>query len=163
MNSPRAYPGGCASRQRGAALVIALVVLLILTIVGVTALVSTALEGMMAGNIQEQNRALQAAETGIDAAFTTPDAFKITQTQTDQSTTASKANASAFKTSANGASYTYTNTFTTYTKPPRSQSAQYSATRFSAAHFQTVSVGTANIGASVTLTQGLFQITPKVE
>jgi Tfp pilus assembly protein PilX len=151
----RNFPGGSASRQRGVALAIALVVLLILTIIGVSALVSTALEGMMAGNIQEQNRALQAAETGIDVAFTTGDAYKITQTKTGSASSSFKANAKA--------SYAYTNTFTTYTKPPRSQAQQYSATHFSAAHFQTVSVGTANIGANVTLTQGLYQITPKAE
>lgn len=155
MTSLHAFSGGIATRQRGVALVIALVVLLILTIIGVSALVSTALEGMMAGNIQEQNRALQAAETGIDVAFTTGDAFKITQTKTGQANDTFKSNAKA--------SYAYTNTFTAYAKPPRSQTAQYSATRFSAAHFQTVSVGTANIGATVTLTQGLYQITPKAE
>ncbi len=151
----RIYPIGSASRQRGVALAIALVVLLILTIIGVSALVSTALEGMMAGNIQEQNRALQAAETGIDAAFARGDGFKITQTVTGQADSSFKASAKA--------SYSYTNTFTSYTKPPRSEKKQYSERLFRAAHFQTVSDGTANIGAKTTLTQGLYQITPKAE
>lgn len=142
-----------ARRQRGVALAVALVVLLILTILGVSALVSTALEGLMAGNAQEQNRALQAAETGIDVAFTTADAFSINEKVTGNVPTIGTYYAKS----------TYTNSFQGFTKPPRSQSGAYSATRFSAARFMTVSVGEANSGAKTTLTQGLYQITPKAE
>lgn len=155
MNRARPFPtGGFApTRQHGVALVIALVVLLILTIIGVSALVSTALEGMMAGNIQEQNRALQAAETGIDVAFATAGDFSLTQPVTRNVTAIGDYKAKS----------SYTNSFQSFTKPPRSQTSAYSAIRFSAAHFQTESTGTANIGAKTVLTQGLYQITPKVE
>ena len=52
--------------QRGAALVMALVILLILTILGVTAMSTSSLEQKMAGNIQDLTRAFQAAESGVD-------------------------------------------------------------------------------------------------
>ena len=52
--------------QRGAALIMALVILLILTILGVTAMSTSSLEQKMAGNIQDLTRAFQAAESGVD-------------------------------------------------------------------------------------------------
>lgn len=55
-------PGG----QKGAALAMALVILLILTILGVTAMSTSSLEQKMAGNIQDVTRAFQAAESGVD-------------------------------------------------------------------------------------------------
>ena len=53
-------------RQKGAALAMALVILLILTILGVTAMSTSSLEQKMAGNIQDMTRAFQAAESGVD-------------------------------------------------------------------------------------------------
>ena len=44
----------------------ALVILLILTILGVTAMSTSSLEQKMAGNIQDLTRAFQAAESGVD-------------------------------------------------------------------------------------------------
>jgi type IV pilus assembly protein PilX len=141
------------ARQRGVALVIALVVLLILTIIGVSALVSTALEGMMAGNVQEQNRAFQAAEVGIDAALANPNSY-----------VSSPPNPVPGSVSAIGdynASAATTSTFIAISKPRRSQTGWGEKARFS--HFQTVSVGSANIGATTTLTQGLYLISPNLE
>ncbi len=53
------------SRQRGAALVVALILLLVLTLLGVAALRTTTLEERMAANSQERNRAFHAAESGL--------------------------------------------------------------------------------------------------
>jgi len=55
-------------RQRGIALAIALIFLLILTIFGVTAMNSTVLEEKMAGNTKERNVAFQAAESALRVA-----------------------------------------------------------------------------------------------
>lgn len=55
--------------QSGAALVFSLVVLLILTILGVSALRTSALEQLMAGNTQELTRALEAADSGLGISF----------------------------------------------------------------------------------------------
>jgi len=57
-----------APRQRGVALVLALVFLVLLTIIGITALNTTSLEEKMAGNVKDRNLAFQAAESGLIAA-----------------------------------------------------------------------------------------------
>src|SRR5947209_10387240 len=59
-----------ASRQRGAALVIGLLLLLVLTILAVSGMNSASLEFVMAGNEQYRANAFSAAETGIER---TPD------------------------------------------------------------------------------------------
>lgn len=54
-------------KQQGAVLIIALIMLLILTILGVAVLDSSVLEERMAGNYIERNRAFQSAEAGLRA------------------------------------------------------------------------------------------------
>ena len=52
--------------QKGAALIVGLVLLLALTVIGVSGMNMSALELTMAGNMQAQEAAFQAAESGID-------------------------------------------------------------------------------------------------
>lgn len=52
-------------RQHGVALVLALVFLLLLTLIGITALNTTALEEKMANNTKDRNLAFQAAESAL--------------------------------------------------------------------------------------------------
>lgn len=59
-----------ARHQGGTALVMSLIFLLILTILGVGALNTTALQEKMAANSKEKNTAFQSAETGLLAAET---------------------------------------------------------------------------------------------
>jgi type IV pilus assembly protein PilX len=54
--------------QRGAALVVGLVLMLVLTVLGVSGMNTATLELVMANNNQSQQIAFQAAETGIDLA-----------------------------------------------------------------------------------------------
>jgi Tfp pilus assembly protein PilX len=54
--------------ERGAALVVGLVLLLVLTVLGVSGMNTATLELVMANNTQSQQLAFQAAETGIDLA-----------------------------------------------------------------------------------------------
>lgn len=61
-------------RQRGAVLVISLMLLIILTMLGISALDSTKLETKMAANTAELNRALQMAEIGLKIPLTYPKA-----------------------------------------------------------------------------------------
>lgn len=56
--------------QRGAALIMALMFLTILTILGVTAMSGASLEEKMAGNLKEQTVAFEAAETAVTAGET---------------------------------------------------------------------------------------------
>lgn len=61
MNTPLAN----STSQRGAVLIISLMLLIILTMLGISALDSTKLETKMAANAAELNRALQIAEIGL--------------------------------------------------------------------------------------------------
>ena len=67
---------GCGFRapQKGAVLVVSLVLLLVMTIVGVTSLRTITLEEKMASNTQNRNMALQAAESALRNAETWLDA-----------------------------------------------------------------------------------------
>jgi type IV pilus assembly protein PilX len=62
-------------RQRGAALVVSLLLLLVATLIGVTAMQVTSLEERMAGNARDRNLAFQAAESALRAG----EAFLLTQ------------------------------------------------------------------------------------
>lgn len=55
------------SGQRGAVLFIALILLLVLTLIGVTSMQSTTLQERMAGNMRDYNLAFQAAEVALRA------------------------------------------------------------------------------------------------
>lgn len=53
------------SSQRGAVLIVALLLLTIMTLIGITAMNRTVLEERMAGNLSDRNLAFQAAESGL--------------------------------------------------------------------------------------------------
>ncbi len=66
MMNPNAMPQrGRAANERGAALLVSLVVLLVLTILGVTAAQTTTLQERMAGNMRDKSIAFQAAEATL--------------------------------------------------------------------------------------------------
>jgi type IV pilus assembly protein PilX len=56
-------------RQKGAALIVSLVLMVVLTALGISAMNMSTLELTMAGNTQSAQLAFQAAETGIDRAM----------------------------------------------------------------------------------------------
>jgi len=53
------------NRQQGAVLVISLIILLVMTLIGITGMQTTVLEEKMAGNMRDQNLAFQAAESAL--------------------------------------------------------------------------------------------------
>src|SRR3569832_2459392 len=55
-------------RQAGAVLIVSLLMLLIMTLLGITAMNSTTLEEKMAGNMRDRNTAMQASEAALKAA-----------------------------------------------------------------------------------------------
>lgn len=59
-------------RQRGAALVIGLILLLVLTVLAVSGVMTSTLELRMVGNQQQQERAFQAAEIAVEEAIANP-------------------------------------------------------------------------------------------
>lgn len=62
-------PRQAVSRQSGAALVVGLLLLLVLTILAISGMTTATLELQMAGNEQYQERAFQAAEAGLEQAM----------------------------------------------------------------------------------------------
>ncbi|MCZ6585712.1 MAG: pilus assembly PilX N-terminal domain-containing protein, partial [Gammaproteobacteria bacterium] len=60
------YALGSRHDQRGAVLVVGLIILMVLTVLGVSSMNTATLELTMAGNAQFHQEAFQAAETGID-------------------------------------------------------------------------------------------------
>jgi type IV pilus assembly protein PilX len=54
-----------SARQAGAALVVSLILLLVLTLIGVTGMRSSSMEEKMAGNMRDRNVAFQSAESGV--------------------------------------------------------------------------------------------------
>jgi type IV pilus assembly protein PilX len=63
MDRPHAHHG----KQSGAALITSLLILLVMTLIGVTAMQITNLEEKMAGNLRDRNLAFQSAETALRA------------------------------------------------------------------------------------------------
>jgi hypothetical protein len=67
MRTPTSHPPvGLRSRQAGATLIVGLVLLLVLTVVGVSGMNTATMEINMAANTQFQQDAFQQAEDGID-------------------------------------------------------------------------------------------------
>ena len=67
--------------QKGAALITALVMLVILTMLGLSSIMTNTMNERMAANSQEVNRAFQAAETGLDLGYADADSFNINNTK----------------------------------------------------------------------------------
>jgi len=66
--------------QQGAALITALVLLVILTLLGLSSMRTNVMEERMAANSQEMVRAFQSAESGLELAFDNAASFDISNT-----------------------------------------------------------------------------------
>lgn len=69
--------------QSGAVLIVSLIMLLLLTLIGVTAMQTTTLEEKMAGNLRDKSLAFQAAESALRAAelsLSSPPTFTVAGT-----------------------------------------------------------------------------------
>ena len=140
------------SRQRGAVLIVSLILLVVMTLLGVTAMNSTSLEERMAANSQITTRAFQTAETGLSIAFNDNNAYDLSGTYDPASSIVS------------GTSDTVNleGDFVGWSPPPTGS--LYSATSFQAAHFDLQSVGSVgptSTAVTVTLHGGAYQIAPK--
>ena len=144
---------GIRNRQSGAVLIVAMIILVILTLLGVTAMNTTSLQERIASNTQEQVHAFQAAETGLNQAFADNLAYDITGTYTGGATPTTFAGS--------GDSASYTPLFLGFSPPP--PGSLYSATSFQAAHFNFRATGTSATNLSIVLNGGAYQIAPKSE
>lgn len=137
------------ARERGTALVMSMVILLVLTIIGVAAMSTASLEERMAGNTQEATHALQVGQSLLSHAWNAP--LSLTSA-TVQQLPDDFPNASLYP-NATGSVVTG---FTQRSAPPTG----YAMDRYDGINFnQRVEVTTA-AGARVTLNRGIIQVTP---
>lgn len=138
------------NQQRGMALVFALVVLLILTILGISNLRTSSLEQLMSGNTQEQTRAYEAADSGASQALniilnsTSPTSFNQGSPYTYSTSGVNNESSTAQAT-------VTTPTLIMYGQAPRGPIASSSCTMFVD---QVITGTTNNTFAQVTLHQG---------
>jgi type IV pilus assembly protein PilX len=138
---------GPPGRQQGAALVIGLILLLVLTLLAVSGMNSASMEFVMAGNEQYRANAFQAAEAGIE-----------------QSLNQGLFNPGAPLQALNGAN-TATDNWTATVNPqlgglPLPAIWGFSWNSFSTYHFEVQSTGTSTRGAQALNTQGVAVISP---
>lgn len=67
MKAPRKHISVSHKNQSGVILVVSLIILLLLTLIGLTGMQTTSLEEKMAGNMRDKNLAFQAAEAALKA------------------------------------------------------------------------------------------------
>ena len=140
------------SRQGGAALIMSLMILLILTILGVTAMGTSSLEEKMAGNTQEMTRAFEVAESGLASSLGVTGNFDPNAPQQNSY-------------GINGRVPRVTTSFVQQTTIPRSIGG-FDKTKYVANHFQQTSqvrgsLDSANLGLNTAVTRGVTQISQK--
>ncbi len=139
------------TQQRGAVLVVGLVLLLVLTVLAVATIRTASLEVAMATNTRYANNAFQLAETAIDfttingAPWNTAIPFVLAQTPAPYGL----------------GSFQATATFNEETPPPAGgYSIGVGGGSFSAYHFDIVAQGQSNRGATSTHTQSFYIVGP---
>jgi len=134
--------------QQGAALVMALVILLILTLLGVTAMGTSSLEEKMAGNIQEATRAFEAGESGLNKALSEEGTLDINTATTKKY---------SFDSDNSGKAEVVTK-FVQYSQAKRGSG--YGSSYNTVANFDQTSTGTTITGARSVIHQGIAQTLP---
>lgn len=150
-NFSRAH-GTIVARQRGAALVIGLILLLVLTLLAVSGMSTSTLELQMTGNQQFSQNAFQAAETGIDRALGSGNYTTVAPTvvgNTSLSGSTDVFNSTTTFNSDNGV-----------TPVPAGGFSLGVSTGFQAYHFDITSTGAAGRGATSTNTQSFYIVGP---
>ena len=133
--------------QRGAALVIGLLLLVVLTILAVSSMNSASLEFIMAGNEQYRANAFSAAEAGIERTMDAGTFNPAVLTQNQNGTT-------------NGTDNWATVTTTQLNGNPLPAMWGNSWNSFATYHFEIVSTGTSVRNATAVNTQGVAVIAP---
>jgi type IV pilus assembly protein PilX len=134
-------------RERGVALAMVLMVLVVLTILGISAMKTSILEVRMSGNVQDGTTAFQVAESGLLSAVNANLDIYNASTSTyipPGSTTAQAVVQTQFDAMSN---------------PPRGSG--YSAIHYQVANFKQTSTGTTTSGAQAIINQGMFQVVNK--
>jgi hypothetical protein len=136
------------ARQTGATLIVGLVLLLVLTVLGVSGMNTATMEITMAGNTQFQEDAFQMAEDGIDVALANKNFTTINPTTVGWRGTTPNDRQSV------------TTFMTTTPVPDIAFSMGTSAGTVQAFHFDIVSVGRGARNATATHTQSFYVVGP---
>ncbi|MGQ0429586.1 MAG: pilus assembly PilX family protein [Gammaproteobacteria bacterium] len=139
-----------AGRQRGAALVVGLILLVVLTILAVSGVFTSTMELRMARNTQSQERAFQAAEVAVEDALGNP--VLSTSTPFNQATTAVP--------NGDGDQYAYTLQFVGQTPLGTGMTGFSIGSAFQSYHFQVEATGTGPDNAVAQHTQSFYVIGP---
>lgn len=157
MSAPRSSTLAVAAGQRGAALVVGLIMLVVLTILAITGMSIASTELVMAGTEQDRVRAFSAAETGVERAAralgdvpTVPGA-EVTVAATD-------VEGSSVNTASGAATEQYETT--TRYRGSTQICPGSSSGKVQSFHFEVESIGTAARGATSTHTQGVYLCNP---
>lgn len=135
--------------QNGAALITALVMLVILTMLGLSSMTTNTMEERMSANSQEINRAFQSAESGLDQAYADIDGFNISKTVSNPNTGTDNNFAGQ------GTALTYSIGFRQQTPPKRGSGWD---SNYSLYHFDMSSSAATESGASTTIHAGSYQV-----
>jgi type IV pilus assembly protein PilX len=138
------------SRQRGAALVVGLILLVVLTILAVSGVFTSMMELRMARNTQSQERAFQAAEVAVEDALGNP--VLSTSAPFNQPTTPVP--------NGGGDQYAYTLQFAGQTPLGTGMTGFSIGTAFQAYHFQVIAAGTGPDNSAAQHTQSFYVIGP---
>ena len=140
-------------RQQGAALVIGLILLVVLTILAVSGVFTSTMELRMVRNSQSQERAFQAAEVAVEDALANP----VLSTSTTFSQAPVNVPDSPYATPDQ---YSYTLLFVGQTPLGTGMTGYSIGTAFQSYHFQVAATGTGPDGAVSNHTQSFYVIGP---
>ena len=142
-------------RQSGAVLIVSLVMLLVMTIIGVTAMSSATLEEKMASNTMNYNVTFHAAESAIENAL--DDTSSLVQAILSESTVTVDLDIGDSSVTSS-ADVTYMGSGIAYGFSLGQNSSAFSSYRFDA----TGTASRSNSGANVSMSQGVRRIGPNV-
>ena len=149
-----ALPRAAAHRQKGAALVIGLILLMVLTLLAISGMNTATLELQMAGNAQYSENAFQASETGIETALREAKVLGVNTANVTPEKTVAMPNSTIDK-------YKILTTHTPENGVTKVPSGGYSmgvGKGFSASHFDVTSTGTSSRSSTETHVQGFYVV-----
>ena len=143
-------------KQQGAALVTALFLLVVLTMLALSGMNTNIMDERMAGNSQEKARAFRAAEIGIELAFDDEEAFAMTNTTaSDDGSSSDPYNKSSNDIGDYEANVDYNAVYIQKTRPPRGSGWDSTMAFY---HFRLSAKSTTTSGVSSSMAQGVYQV-----
>lgn len=149
--------GGSVRRQRGAVLIVSLVMLVALTLIGLTSMNQSTMEERMSANMQRSVQAFQTAESSLKAAFADAETWDIAG-MAPKSATVDKAKANDNEPT-EAVTFEYGSEFQAWTPPPADS--LWSPLNFQSAHFKLTGNSPDFDQLAVRVAAGAYQVVPK--